>query len=516
MADRAGGHQERERLGEVQASRDNDAHKMTTVLHTINQLIEAIGTTYQAIDIRSVAIRKEDSWVNVMAVVRLTYEDVDAARTRLTKIAQRFSPVKTDLLRIDSFVRPFLEWSDLCSELKNGILKMGDQLEFQLRQKPDLLEANGYIQWGYSRLRPFDGRVWPGLTKTFEVDGMSPLFEGRLSREAHLIGYGDVLEAANALCELNVSQQDLGCDLSISLPVFANVCKIQIRTPEKRIDVEVQRHHNFSDLRAVVCVRGRTVLADAPFREQMPLSSFPSDGKAEIVSAHGSVQIQDLDPDNDWLELRLVHPKLGEVKKDANYVRMCIPPSERNILLEAVQYFCRGAKLHDLLVRAYNEQAKKLKPSAAFELHVSWLLSMFGLSPVVLGEYEHIFAPDTEVQRASVDILAASQDKRLLLIVGCTLNPAKPEDFSNLRYAREILARDVFAGTAVTIIPISFTSSMGGPQYDRPEDHFDSVPIVDADSMKHLLEHLRTGQEGRFFQFLSNPTYGLTVYSQPH
>jgi hypothetical protein len=85
----------------------------------------------------------------------------------------------------------------------------------------------------------------------------------------------------------------------------------------------------------------------------------------------------------------------------------------------------------------------------------------------------------------------------------------------NLRYAREILVGDVFAGTGVNIVPVLFNSSMGGPVYDKSEEHFDWVPIVDADSMKLLLEHLRTGQEGHFFQFLSNPTYGLTASSQP-
>jgi hypothetical protein len=491
---------------------------MSNVAHSVDELIGAVGAAYRAIDIRSVAIRKEDSWVNVMAAVRFTYEDVETAKARLAKLAQRFSPVKTNLLRIDSFVRPFKDFPDLCSELKlRGILQM-DGVEFQLRQKPDLPQSTGYIQWGYSRIRPFDGRPWPGLTKTFDIGGNPPLAEGPLNREAHLLGYGDTLEAANALCELNVSQQDFGCDLSAFFPVFADISQIRVNAPEKRIDVEVHRHRSFSELKAVACVRGQTVLADAPFREQISLSTNSTDEAcAEIVSAQGSVQIQDLDPDSDWLEVRLVHPQLGEVKKDSNYVRMFIPPSERNILLEAVvQQFCKGTTLNDLLTRAYNVQTAKLKPSAAFELHVSWLLGMFGLSTVVLGNYERILAPDTPVQRASVDILAASQRSKLLLLVSCTLNPPKPEDVSNLRYAREILARGIFAGTGVRVIPILFTSSMGGPSYYQSEDHFDWVPVVDADSIGILLEFLRSGQERRFFEFLANPTLGLTTSSQPH
>src|SRR5258708_23933826 len=98
---------------------------MSNVGHTISELISAVGETYQAIDIRSVAIRKDDSWLNCMAAIRLTYEDVDTAKARLAKLSQRFPPVQTKLLRIDSWVRPFEDFSDLCLELSlQGELRM--------------------------------------------------------------------------------------------------------------------------------------------------------------------------------------------------------------------------------------------------------------------------------------------------------------------------------------------------------------------------------------------------------
>jgi hypothetical protein len=491
---------------------------MSNVAHTIDQLIEAVGATYQAIDIRSVAIRKDDSWLNVLAAVRFTYEDVETAKARLAKLSKRFPPVQTELLRIDSCVRSFAEWPDLRSELASkGVLRIGE-LEFQLRQRPDFNQP-GYIQWGYSRLRPFDGRNWPAVTRDFDVGGNHPLIDGygQFNRAAHLLGYADAFDAANALCEVNVSlQQDRGCDLSFSFPVFADISATRIDTQEKKINVEIKRHRAFSDIKIMACVRGRTVFADAPFREQITLSEVAmNESQDEIVSARGFAQCHDLDPDNDWLEVRLVHPRLGEVKNDSNYARTFIPASERNILLGAVRQFCKGTTLDDLLTRAYNVQAAKLKPSAAFELHVSWLLGMFGLSTVVLGEYESLLAPGTPVQRASIDLLATDQRSRLLLIVACTLNPPKEEDIGNLRYAREILAREIFAETGVRVIPVLFTSAMGCPVYYQSEDHFDSVPVIDADSMKTLLGFLDSGQESRFFQFLGNPTLGLTVSSQP-
>jgi hypothetical protein len=151
---------------------------MSNVAHTVDELVAAVGTTYRAIDIRSVAIRKEESWVNVMGAIRLTYEDVGTAKARLAELAQRFPPVRTELLRIDSFVRPFEDFSLLCSELKKAELQMS-AVTFQLRQPVDLSQGNGYIQWGYSRLRSIDGRTWPAITRDFDAGGVNPLFEGR-------------------------------------------------------------------------------------------------------------------------------------------------------------------------------------------------------------------------------------------------------------------------------------------------------------------------------------------------
>jgi len=468
-----------------------------SVLHSISELIGAVGKTYSAIDVRSVAIREGDSWTNVMAVVRLTYEGVPAARARISRHMQRFRPVQTDLLRIDADVRPMSEWPQLCLEVKEqGILRVGGST-FKLRQRPDLANASGFFQWAYSEFRAFDNLSWPAITVKFDIGGLTPVAEGRFAAVAHLAGYADAFEAANHLCESNVSQQNHGTDFSIWVPFFATISTIRIRTPERSIYVGIQRHSHLPDLRAVVSVRGPTTFAGEPFRELKEIPAFTDEADGQIVSANGSVQFEDVRTD-DWIQVRLLHPKIGEIKRDENAVRMFIPPAERNVLMEALRLFCGDEKLDDLLIRAYDARPPKLNESAAFELHVSWLLGLFGLSTVILGHLEHIVAPHTKVRRASVDLLAASQRGKLLLAVACTLGPPKAEDFSNLRNARNILAREVFAETGVRVIPVLFTSATGCAAYDVNEEPLDFVPIIDADQMRNLLKVLREGQESRF------------------
>jgi hypothetical protein len=164
-----------------------------------------------------------------------------------------------------------------------------------------------------------------------------------------------------------------------------------------------------------------------------------------------------------------------------------------NRLLMALRAFCKDEVFENSLVRAHSKRPPKMKPSAAFELYVSWLLGLFGWSTVLLGEYEKIVGDETNVERASVDILATSQSQKLvLLVVACTLGTPKHEDFDNLRHAREILLREYFGETFAQIIPVVFTTVMGGAKYDYIEDPV-TIAIVDADRLKELFALVKSG-----------------------
>lgn len=210
----------------------------------------------------------------------------------------------------------------------------------------------------------------------------------------------------------------------------------------------------------------------------------------------------------------IVTPRSFETLWDEHMLR-CFPPAnaktdtsaanEPNILLAALLRFLPNEeRLESLLVRAHSQNPTKPKVSAAFELHVAWLLGLFGFSTIVLGEYEHIVAPGTKVRQASVDVLAASQAQKTLLLVGCTLNEPGQKDFSTLRYAREIVAREAFAGKSITVVPVVFTAAIDDRSYDRIADRLDAIPIVDADDIKALLQLLPNGRESELLGVLQN------------
>ncbi|MGB6876713.1 MAG: hypothetical protein WBD87_11855 [Candidatus Acidiferrales bacterium] len=179
-----------------------------------------------------------------------------------------------------------------------------------------------------------------------------------------------------------------------------------------------------------------------------------------------------------------------------------------NLLLLGLRVFCKDEEFENSLVRAHSKKPPRVSPSAAFELYVSWLLGLFGFSTIMLGEYEHILGEETQVRRASVDILAASQSQNLLLIVACTLGTPKQEDFDNLRHAREILLREAFGETFAQVVPIVFTTIMGGARCDYLEDRV-SIPIVDADRLTELLTLVKNGgMTAELWIFLNSLMFG--------
>lgn len=183
-------------------------------------------------------------------------------------------------------------------------------------------------------------------------------------------------------------------------------------------------------------------------------------------------------------------------------------PSERgetgepNVLLRALRVFCTDAQMLDLLTRPHEVPPKRLGQGAAFELHVGRFLSLLGFSTIILGEYEDIVAK-TKVKRGTLDILAAHFPRKLLLVVACTINTPKNEDFGQVRNAREIVFREGLVETEYCVTPVIFTAAMGGSLCNT--DGAECVPIVDADLMKEFLELIWEGQEEPLFEFLANP-----------
>jgi len=355
-----------------------------------------------------------------------------------------------------------------------------------------------YVQEDYGAVRPFDSQSWPVAQFLINAYGTPGLPSEALVAETTKLGYPDPYDAVNLLCELNVqSNQSQGHQLYVSLPAFAFVSDLHISPRQKQVHVEIKRHHALGSLTSVVLFRERDHQRAKPWKHRLPVALEVS-GNGHLVTASGSVTLPEVD-DEDSAEAQILHPDLGELHKKSHSVRYLIPQAQRNILFEALKFFCPEIKLQSLTMRPFDNKPPKLKVSAGFELRIAWLLGVLGLSTVILGEYENIIAPETGIHRGSIDILAASQ--RGGVLVACTIGPPKDEDFRNLLTTAEILDREVFADANVRILPLMCTCAPG------QEENVNGIPVLDADRLSLALRLVKAGRESDVLSFVQTPTF---------
>jgi hypothetical protein len=467
----------------------------------MEQMIAAFGSTYRAIDIRTATLKQKGAWINAYTVIRLTYEDVDETGRRLRELEARHGPVKTDSFQILFDCRPFSAWKELCTQLTADKLSIGDmQVCFQQPVWINLSRTMAYLQEDYGAIRPFDSQSWPVAQFLINAYGTPALPSEGLVGETTKLGYPDPYDAVNLLCELNVqSNQSQGHELCVSLPTFAFVSDLHISPRQKQVHVEIKRHHALRSLTSVVLFRERDHQKSKPWKHRLPVA-LQVLGNGHLVTASGSVTLPEV-KDEDSAEAQILHSDLGELHRKSHLVRYLIPAAQRNILYEALKFFCPETELQSLTMRPFDNKPPKLKVSAGFELRMAWLLGLVGLSTVILGEYENIIAPATGVHRGSVDILAASQREGALVLVACTIGPPKDEDFRNLLTTAEILDREVFAEASVRILPLMCTCAPG------QEATVNGIPVLDADRLAQALRLVKAGREKDVLSFVENPGF---------
>jgi hypothetical protein len=471
----------------------------------VRELIEVLGETYQSIDIRVATIREKEKWVCGVAVIRLSYEDPGTVRQRFLDVTRSYTEVGTKHFRIVFDVRPFADWQIVCDECGAGLLHIGD-IDVHLEQGINVPELASEIRQDPSGVRPVDCISWPGV---FVSVGRSAagLGEEPLIREIGPLGYSFPLEAVNELCGVNVTHgQNPGAEFYLSAPVFCQLENVVLRPSDKRLEATIRKHNAISGLSVALILRGQTFAMNESASYRRAVTRFAvveEAGTLQKLLAEASELPQI--PLDKWVEVKLVHSKLGEIRQFIQTADNFIPAVERNVLREALKCFCSEQELSRLLVQPYERKSATLKTSAAFELHVCWLLSLCGLSTILLGEYEHVFATQTNIPRGSIDVLAARTHGNTLLLVSCTLGPPNEQDFGNLLNMKGILERAAFEGTSVGVLPVLFTGAHGQPPWRSFDGGLWGIPIMDADRIEILLKGIAKGAEKQFFEFLQNP-----------
>jgi len=293
------------------------------------------------------------------------------------------------------------------------------------------------------------------------------------------------------------------------------VAQIEIDPAGKKLRAHIQRHRRLSK---VLRLRGE-VLDGHWQRSQESLTFGPivasesdrafSDAPFELSSLDGHVQ------------LRVVHDSLGIVCTPRIPIRNNVPAAYVNPIFEVFKRFCSSDEFKSLCTEprtlARENTKDKDMPQRLFEQYMQWLLSCFGFAALQLGAKESLYETDevrgVKMVRASLDILAYNDQRRLLLIGSCKKNPPPDKDFNNLINIKAALTETLRREANVNVALAIFTAADHClPHAGYRGENF--VAVFDKKKISSLIDALNEGKQETLYESLVDCTEQFEIEAQ--
>jgi hypothetical protein len=282
------------------------------------------------------------------------------------------------------------------------------------------------------------------------------------------------------------------------VPIFAAVREIKFNPRESRLSSIVDCH---SSLCAAIQV----------WAEQR--SNFGRKGQkvhlAPLESLRDGTCTFDaylpLDDETTSIAISLSHNSLGKVTELGKNRKEILPREETNSLWWILQAFCSIERFEAELTAPTAPKKQTEREQRSFERHVAWLLSLYGYSPIVLGEFEYLRAGISKVCLGSVDIIAYHKARNRVLLCSCTMGAPEERDYGNLVTVRSDLQsrmnQDVSFAFELAIISCA-ARCIAPPHYSTAASH---VALLDRGDLKDSIRWLQSGEDSAFFRKIDPP-----------
>lgn len=453
----------------------------------IGQLLKPMRAAFKTIDIRVAAVRDGSKWVNgltAIRVTRLSKEDVVNTQEMLTA---KWGEVNLDRLTILMDTVDFGEWDRLVASIANGNLRISG-LDVAYPESVDIamLESRGF---GLQRESYWPHRVGQGIR---QEDIQWEEFDSDLIRSKKPL---TTIQALNTLLGLESHTSNNRTQIYVGVPIYATVRHDSFSTAGCEIDAEF--HEELEDLLLTVF----TSIGDSPALR---------DSKTVELALDDSIDLGDglrrmkktvlLDArEHDKLNIRLIHTEAAlEIESSRREIRYLLQPdgSEGSPLLTIFPSFCDYDVLESYLTHPSRDLAKNAGiaggPAHLFEYATGWLLTLMGFRVVNLGGTNHERLDGDPMM--TTDIIGFHDQRKVIILAGCTISDPPNADFDKLMRSREEVARRVAESNSI-IIPAIFTSLRVTVAKDAGMKH--GVRVIDADDTRSVVALLKVGDVAR-------------------
>lgn len=473
-------------------------------------IISSMDQIYKCIDLRTATVWIDGKWLNVLTVIRFTFEDLEAIEEKYEKLKGKWGSMKEDDFQIALKALHASKWHDLQDSFSKGIFDM-NEFNVELEKQVNLgeLKCNFYDYPQYTR-KIDEWPLFEGYTIT------SANFNQQLGKAEPKIKLKGFPTIYTGICEMLQIKYNSGSNLNlvISAPLYAKIDDIDFWGQSAK--VSVKRHKDMQGLRLNTILWKSTGALGSSYEktdEIKDLDYVDIDTDRTLTTEFFSYfkwskEFLNASP-IDYLDARLIFKPLEalEIDKKGHYISRYLDRKSavKNPFYNAFSRFCsRDEHFNQLLSPHTYRPKQKMGFDKVFERAVSWLLSLCGFNVIQLDEFEKLKVKGEKVEYDSVDILAYNNVKSSLFLVACTIGiPKVEEDITRLNEVKRKMFEELFNETSLQIFPIIFSSCKDLSPIKEAGQRY-GVKVVDGNDTERLMNMVRDGEINETFILLTS------------
>jgi len=459
---------------------------------------------YKAIDLRTACFREDAEWENILTVIRFSHLETTGVSEIYDSLRRKWrEEVDKPRLKVVCQALPISKYSDLARELlEDGTLSL-NELTVRFEGKKDIDSWNcsfadypHYLR-GVEKWKAFDG-----------VTSRSTSIHQRLERidpDAMSLGFADIYNCINEWLQSRFSSQ-VSTDITLCAPVYAIIDDVDVKDTKIRVKISSHRTMMNSLHLNLLQWKGRRFWGQSMERTDELSSTSKKDLINEKpVDVDPSFQIcviyhefPFLSP-SDFLDVRLIYDRVEPLEVDRKEEALARFKERRtpsaNPFFSVYDRFCDYDELISQLKDPRSVATnRKQEPSRIFERAVSWLLALCGLQTIKLDEYEKFRPRAGKSEYDSVDIIAYSREKSLIVLASCTIGlPDLNEDVPRVLEVTRRLEEELFKETSIKLVPVIFSCYRELTPVKKEAIQYD-VKVIDSNDAERMVILLRDGR----------------------
>lgn len=470
----------------------------------LKDILNRMEEIYKTIDLRTACFREEGGWENALTAIRFSHLETSSVQETYNDLRLKWGgAVDKPRLKVVCEALPISEYGDLAKRLlQDGTLCLKD-LMIKFEGKKDIDSWNFNLTDYPSYLRKLE--KW----KTFDGNiSRSTSIQQKLERagsDARSLGFADAYNCINEWLQSRFSP-NVSTDTIVSAPVYAVIDDVDVKDSKIKVRISSHRKMARSLYLNLLQWKGRGFWGQSMDRTEELSSTLKKALRDEkLVDVDPSFQECELEVNStflspsDFLDARLIYDRVEPLEIDrkedalARFKERKAPA--HNPFFWVYDRFCNYDELISHLKDPQGVAVtRKRDPSQVFERAVSWLLALCGLQTVKLDEYEKFRPKSGKSEYDSVDVLAYSREKSLIVLASCTTGlPDMNEDVPRLLDVQKRLEADLFKETSTKLVSVIFSSYRDLRPVKEQAMRY-NVTVIDSDDSERMVLLLRDGK----------------------